>query len=486
MRFFHRTNYKEKTDKEQCSCHFLIDVPPKVPYPMIHGGLSASLILTSDSLLYSSLECETQGNGIMKTHKMKTLVVAMLIAIAIVPTLFAQGTKDIPSDAIVGKIVSIDQNGGTWQLLVRDANGIESIFRPAEDCKLVLPLESFRNDDYVAIVSNGIMAQSLPPQGTALEIRWINPLVAQGLVQVTVPRNQMEMPEVLEDKFSYSYGFMLMNAITTQGIFPDAGYFAKGVIDSASGVEPLMPSEEMYDSLDAYQNEYMMAGIASDSDIGNTVYSIDDLATLPAPADTLDRFSYGYGYLLVASAVSQGFELTPYMAGGALDAAFADGNQLFTETEMEEIFNEYSQKLWSQMEQMLAEMAAQNLEEAEAFLAENKNAEGVQTTDSGLQYKIEKIGNGVVPNADSTVRVDYQLSLLDGQIMDSSYERGVPAEFQVSQVIPGFAEAITMMPIGTKMRIWVHPSLGYGEGGTETIEPNSLLIFDLEILGIVE
>jgi hypothetical protein len=119
------------------------------------------------------------------------------------PTLFAQGTKDIPSDAIVGKIVSIDQNGGTWQLLVRDANGIESIFRPAEDCKLVLPLESFRNDDYVAIVSNGIMAQSLPPQGTALEIRWINPLVAQGLVQVTslaIDGN----PEVLEDKFSYS------------------------------------------------------------------------------------------------------------------------------------------------------------------------------------------------------------------------------------------------------------------------------------------
>lgn len=421
----------------------------------------------------------------MKTHKMTKCIMALLIMLAIVPALFAQGTKEIASDAIVGKIVSLGQYNGTWEIMVRDDNGNDTLFRPAQDCALVLPVESMRVGDYVAVTTNGIMTMSLPPQATAMAIQWINPLVAQGIVEVNVPRTNIEVPQVLEDQFSYSYGFMLMNTIRMQGIYPYAGYFALGTMQAIVGLEPLISVDDMYAAIDDYQYNVFMAGNATD-DVGARIESIEALSDLPVPEDVIGRFSYSYGYLLAATALSQGLELTPvYMAAGALDAAYADG-QLFTEEEMESFFTAYSEKLFAQMEQMLAEMAAQNLEEAEKFLEENKTAEGVQTTDSGLQYKIERIGNGVVPNADSTVRVDYQLSLLDGQVMDSSYERGVPAEFPVSGVIPGFAEAITMMPVGTKMRIWVHPSMGYGEGGTQDIEPNSLLVFDLEILGIVE
>lgn len=421
----------------------------------------------------------------MKTHKMTKCIVALLIMLAIVPALFAQGTKEISSDAIVGKIVALSQNNGTWQLMVRDTQGSDIVFRPAPDCELVLPIESMRVGDYVAVTTNGIMTLSLPPQATAMAIQWINPLVAQGIVEVNVPRTGLEVPEILEDQFSYSYGFMLMDMIRMQGIYPYAGYFALGSMDAVSGVEPLLSMEDMYAALDDYQYNILMAGNATD-DVGARIDSVQALSDLPVPEDTISRFSYGYGYLLAATALSQGFELTPvYLAAGALDSAYAEG-QLFTEEEMDEIFTIYSEKLWAQMEQMLAEMAAQNLAEAEDFLAANKTAEGVQTTDSGLQYKIERIGNGVVPNQDSIVRVDYELTLLDGQVMDSSYQRGVPAEFPVSGVISGFAEAITMMPIGTKMRVWVHPSMGYGEGGTQDIEPNSLLIFDIEILGIVE
>ncbi len=423
----------------------------------------------------------------MKTHKMTKCIMALLIVLAIVPALFAQGTKEIASDAVVGKIVSLSQNEGTWEIMVRGTNGNDILFRPATDCETVLPVESMRVGDYVAVTTNGIMTMSLPPQATAMAIQWINPLVAQGIVEANVPRTNLEVPQGLEDQFSYSYGFMLMDTVRMQGIYPYAGYFARGTMDAISGLEPLMSVDDMYAAIDDYQYNIFMAGNATD-DIGTRIESIEALSSLPAPesTDTIGRFSYGYGYLLAATALSQGLELTPvYMAAGALDAAYADG-QLFTDEEMESIFTAYSEKLWAEMEQMLAEMATQNLAEAEEFLATNKNAEGVQTTASGLQYMIERIGNGVVPNAESTVRVDYQLSLLDGQVMDSSYERGVPAEFPVSGVIPGFAEAITMMPVGTKMRIWVHPSMGYGEGGTQDIEPNSLLIFDLEILGIVE
>lgn len=421
----------------------------------------------------------------MKTNKMTKGIVALLVVLAIVPALFAQGTKEIASDAIVGKIVSLDQNNGTWVMMVRDQQGNDTIFRPAPDCELILPIESMRTGDYVAVTTNGIMALSMPPQATAIAIQWLNPLVAQGIVEIDVPRTMLETPTALEDQFSYSYGYYLMMTIRAQGIFPYAGYFAKGSYDATSGLEPMIPVEDMYAALDDYQYDILMTGDAVD-EVGAWYDSVEAISDLPVPEDLVGKFSYSYGYLLAVTAMSQGFELTPiYFTSGVLDGAYQEG-QLYTEDEMDAIFSAYAEKLQAQMMEMLAEMASQNLAQAEEFLAENKNAEGVQTTDSGLQYKIERIGNGVVPNKDSVVRVDYELSLLDGQVMDSSYARGVPAEFPVSGVIPGFAEAVTLMPIGTKMRVWVHPSLGYGEGGTQDIEPNSLLIFDIEILGIVE
>lgn len=421
----------------------------------------------------------------MNTHKMTKGIMALLVVLAIVPALFAQGTKEIASDAIVGKIVSLGESNGNWELMVRDEFGSDTIFRPAPDCEMVLPLESMRVGDYVAVTTNGVMALSLPPQATAIAIQWINPLVAQGIIELNIPRTTLEKPEALEDQFSYTYGFLLMETIRGQGIYPVAGYFAKGASDAVSGAEPSFPIEDMYTALDTYQAEVFAPGLATD-DVGAKYDSVEAVDGLPAPESVLDRFSYGYGYLLASTALAQGIELTPtYFPTGAMDAAYADG-QMYTDEEMDEIFTAYQEKLWAQMEEMIAEMAAQNLAEAETFLAENATVQGVQSTASGLQYTVERMGNGVVPNAESVVQVNYELSLLDGQVMDSSYARGVPSEFPVSGVIPGFAEAITMMPIGSKFHVWVHPSLGYGEGGTQDIEPNTLLIFDIEVMGIVE
>ncbi|WP_455639247.1 FKBP-type peptidyl-prolyl cis-trans isomerase [Parabacteroides sp.] len=130
--------------------------------------------------------------------------------------------------------------------------------------------------------------------------------------------------------------------------------------------------------------------------------------------------------------------------------------------------------------------AQQTKEEGEKFLAENKTKEGVITTESGLQYKVEKEGEGAKPTADDQVKVHYTGTLLDGTKFDSSVDRGEPAVFGVGQVIKGWTEILQIMPVGSKYTIWVPAELAYGEHGTRGIKPNSVLKFDVELLDIVK
>ena len=123
-----------------------------------------------------------------------------------------------------------------------------------------------------------------------------------------------------------------------------------------------------------------------------------------------------------------------------------------------------------------------NEKEGEAFLAENGVKEGVETTESGLQYKIISEGTGPLPTVDSTVEVHYAGKLLDGTEFDSSIKRGVPAQFGVTQVIAGWTEALQLMPEGSKWELYIPASLAYGPGGTGPIGPNSTLIFEVELL----
>lgn len=128
-----------------------------------------------------------------------------------------------------------------------------------------------------------------------------------------------------------------------------------------------------------------------------------------------------------------------------------------------------------------------NLETGNAFLEQNKNREGVNTTTSGLQYEILTEGNGPKPDADDRVRVHYHGTLIDGTVFDSSVERGEPAVFGVGQVIQGWTEALQLMPVGSKWKIYLPANLAYGERGAGAdIGPNSTLIFEVELLEIVE
>ncbi len=138
-------------------------------------------------------------------------------------------------------------------------------------------------------------------------------------------------------------------------------------------------------------------------------------------------------------------------------------------------------------EKVSTKEAAKNAEEGKTFLEQNKTKEGVITTASGLQYEILKAGEGPKPTADQSVKCHYHGTLIDGKVFDSSVDRGEPATFNVSQVIPGWTEALQLMPVGSKWKLYIPGELAYGERGAgKDIGPNTTLIFEVELLEIVK
>lgn len=137
----------------------------------------------------------------------------------------------------------------------------------------------------------------------------------------------------------------------------------------------------------------------------------------------------------------------------------------------------------AQEERMKAQYSG-NIEAGQKFLEENKAKEGVQVLPSGLQYKVEKEGTGAKPAATDKVKVHYHGTLLDGTVFDSSVQRGEPASFGVTQVIPGWIEALQLMPVGSKWTIYVPENLAYGARQAGNIPPYSTLVFEIELLEI--
>lgn len=134
-----------------------------------------------------------------------------------------------------------------------------------------------------------------------------------------------------------------------------------------------------------------------------------------------------------------------------------------------------------------SEKASGNKKEGESFLAENKSKQGVTTTASGLQYSVITEGTGPKPTGDDQVRVHYTGTLLDGTIFDSSVQRGEPIVLGLRNVIAGWTEALQLMPVGSKWKLFIPSHLGYGDNGAGAmIKPGSTLIFDVELLEIVK
>ena len=171
----------------------------------------------------------------------------------------------------------------------------------------------------------------------------------------------------------------------------------------------------------------------------------------------------------------------------ALTAGITDGfagKPALTEDEQKAVLMDLQKSVMARAEEKQNAAAETNLKAGEAFLAANAKKEGVKTTASGLQYKVINSGTGLSPKLTDVVKVHYHGTLIDGTVFDSSVQRNTPATFPVNGVIPGWTEALQLMKVGDKWQLVIPAKLAYGEQGPGPIGPNSVLIFEVELLGI--
>lgn len=158
-----------------------------------------------------------------------------------------------------------------------------------------------------------------------------------------------------------------------------------------------------------------------------------------------------------------------------------------SEEQRREVMMRFQQEMQQKAQARMAEAGKQNEVTGTTFLAENAKKEGIQVTQSGLQYRVVKKGTGATPTAEDTVRCHYEGTLINGTVFDSSYKRGEPAAFPVSGVISGWTEALQLMKVGGKWELFIPAKLAYGERGSPPrIAPNEVLLFTIELLDIAK
>ena len=203
--------------------------------------------------------------------------------------------------------------------------------------------------------------------------------------------------------------------------------------------------------------------------------------------NSLEKISYALGMSMANNFRSSGIkELDVTKFGEGLDAAFNGKELAMTYDQAKETIREYFTAMEQEMQQQAAAAATVNEEAGKAHREANGKRPEVVTLPSGLQYEVIEEGNGPQPTAQDQVKVHYTGRLIDGTVFDSSVERGEPATFGVTQVIPGWVEALQLMKAGSKWRLHIPSQLAYGpQGAGGVIGPNSTLIFDVELLEVI-
>lgn len=207
----------------------------------------------------------------------------------------------------------------------------------------------------------------------------------------------------------------------------------------------------------------------------------------PSLDSDLKKESYAIGANVGRSIAEPGIEvdLDAFLAG--FKAAYGKQELAMTPEEIGTAMQALQQKAMSAATAKAEEQGAAAKAAGEAYLAENAKKEGVKTTESGLQYKVVTEGTGEIPKAEDTVKVHYTGTFVNGEKFDSSVDRGEPAMFGVGQVIPGWTEALQMMKVGSKWQLAIPSDLAYGpEGRGPSMPPNSVLLFDVELIEIVK
>ena len=257
-------------------------------------------------------------------------------------------------------------------------------------------------------------------------------------------------------------------------------------------------------------NQWMLAGIVSAVFIGGAataqtrkpVLRKPAVGTSKAPARPMaggsasagavmssqDSISYSIGLFMAQSLKQQNMtDLNNALLMQGMDDALKGRKTQLSIEQAGQVMNAYQQKQHTVRNAEGLKVSAENKKIGNAFLAENKAKTGVITTASGLQYSVEKEGTGAKPTATDRVKVHYTGRLLDGNVFDSSVERRTPNEFGVTEVIRGWTEALQLMSVGSKWKLFIPAELAYGDRGAgQDIKPGSTLMFDVELLDIVK
>jgi FKBP-type peptidyl-prolyl cis-trans isomerase FklB len=201
-----------------------------------------------------------------------------------------------------------------------------------------------------------------------------------------------------------------------------------------------------------------------------------------SPFKTLkERVSYALGLSIGSSLRKDSIDVDPSVLLQGINDARSGNKPLMTEDQLRNTMVE----LQIQLQNQQAAKKQANKKEGDTFLAQNKTKPGVITLPSGLQYKIITAGTGPKPARSDSVTCNYRGTFINGTEFDSSYKRGEATTFSLTGVIPGWTEALQLMPVGSKWQLFVPSDLAYGEPGREGIEPNTTLIFEVELLAIV-
>ena len=196
----------------------------------------------------------------------------------------------------------------------------------------------------------------------------------------------------------------------------------------------------------------------------------------------MDKLSYALGmnvgYSYLASGISN-LQVDDFAQG--VKAVMEQAEPALSIDEAKTILNDF----FMQLQEQINKAAGETLKKGEEFLAENAKRPGIVTLPSGLQYEILSAGTGRKPSATDRVQCHYHGTLIDGTVFDSSVQRGEPAVFGVNQVIPGWVEALQLMPEGSRWKLYIPSKLAYGERQAGSIPPNSALVFEVELIKVI-
>jgi FKBP-type peptidyl-prolyl cis-trans isomerase FklB len=193
------------------------------------------------------------------------------------------------------------------------------------------------------------------------------------------------------------------------------------------------------------------------------------------------KLSYALGAYFSQGVSQQGLDMDIPAFIQAVEDVLNKAQLKLSDEELQTVLTQYQEKLANERNAS----ANNNKTAGENFLAANKNKEGVVTLPNGLQYKVLKEGSGPKPKSDSEVKVHYHGTHINGEVFDSSYDRGEPISLSLTQVIKGWQEALPLMSVGSKYQFYIPAELAYGERGAgNSIGPNEALVFDIELLGI--